>query len=138
MSEKKCKDCPPEYKRAAPFPGPRCYTHHHAKKKADRKRNHDRYVQKTYGLSQGEYEQLYRAQGGKCWICQRATGKSRNLAVDHDHKHCSGPRGCRECVRGLLCSRCNHDLLGHCRDSVEMLQRAIDYLTSPPARDILD
>lgn len=130
MSEKKCKDCPPESKRAAPFPGPRCYSHHHAKKKADRKRNHDRYVQRTYGLGPGDYEKLYRAQGGKCYICQRARGKSKNLAVDHDHK--------TGAVRGLLCKTCNHDLLGHCRDDVNMLQRAIDYLTDPPAKRILE
>src|SRR5690606_35002465 len=85
----------------------------------------------------GQYETLYRAQGGRCYICQRATGKSKNLAVDHDHSHCPREQGCKDCVRGLLCSRCNHDLLGHCRDSVEMLQRAIDYLKDPPARRIL-
>lgn len=136
MSNKTCKDCG-SGTRVAKYPGPRCHTCHYAKKRADRKRNHDRYVQKKYGLDPGDYEALYRAQGGRCYICQRATGKSKNLAVDHDHSHCSREQGCRECVRGLLCSRCNHDLLGHCRDSVEMLQRAIDYLKDPPARRFL-
>lgn len=38
-----------------------------------------------------------------CAICQRATGKARRLAVDHNHD--TGD------VRGLLCGR-NHILIG--------------------------
>src|SRR5690606_5479362 len=69
MSKKICKDCA-SGTREAKYPGPRCYTCHHAKKRADRKKNHDRYVQKKYGLDSGQYETLYRAQGGRCYICQ--------------------------------------------------------------------
>jgi hypothetical protein len=72
---------------------------------------------------------LYEAQGGRCYICQRATGARRRLAVDHNHA--TGE------VRGLLCKPCNRDVLGHLRDNTEALQRAIDYLTNPPARRVL-
>lgn len=72
---------------------------------------------------------MLRYQGGKCFICQRATGKRRRLAVDHDHK--TGR------VRGLLCNPCNRDVLGHLRDSVAALERAVTYLKHPPADQVL-
>ncbi len=31
------------------------------------------------------YWALYEFQGGKCYVCQVATGKKRRLAVDHEH-----------------------------------------------------
>ncbi|MDF3280889.1 endonuclease VII domain-containing protein [Gordonia sp. N1V] len=74
---------------------------------------------KVYGLLPGEYERLYLAQGGRCYACRRATGKTRRLSVDHDHR--TGE------VRGLLCRPCN-TLLGRARDAVEFFQRFIDYL----------
>ena len=43
-------------------------------------------------------------QGGACAICERT---DRPLQVDHDHRHCPGREGCRQCVRGALCGRCN-------------------------------
>lgn len=81
-------------------------------------------IEKVYGLTADEYEALLRLQGGKCAIC-RQRPVSRRLAVDHDHK--------TGAVRGLCCSRCNHDLLGSGFDSVDVLQAAVDYLTTPPA-----
>ncbi|MGH7867573.1 MAG: endonuclease domain-containing protein, partial [Candidatus Dormibacteraceae bacterium] len=36
-----------------------------------------------------------------------------------------------------LCKPCNRDVLGHLRDDPAALQRAIDYLTNPPARAVL-
>lgn len=76
-------------------------------------------VAKTYGLGDGDYEALYRAQSGRCAICW-ARPRSKRLAVDHDHK--------TGAVRGLLCSRCNHDLLGAAHDDVAILRRAVAYL----------
>lgn len=110
--------------RPAPHPGPRCTTHHRLVVRARAERSHDLTVQKTYGLGPGQYRQLLVAQGGKCWICQRANGKTKRLAVDHDHA--SGK------VRGILCGPCNQ-LLGHVRDDPETLLRAARYLIDPPA-----
>lgn len=89
---------------------------------------HDKRVAETYGLEPGVYAELLAAQDGRCAICQNRPAKLR-LAVDHNHD--------TDEVRGLLCKRCNHNLLGGAHDSIELLQRAIDYLTSPPARKIL-
>lgn len=36
-----------------------------------------------------------------------ACGETRRLSVDHDHAHCAGERGCKDCVRGYLCRACN-------------------------------
>ena len=76
-------------------------------------------VMKTYGLEAGEYAKLYTEQGGVCAICRRATGKTKRLAVDHDHD--TGR------VRGLLCGPCNK-LVGYLRNSPEAFRRGADYL----------
>lgn len=125
---KRCKDCIEQgiaTHREAKYPGPRCWTHHREFKKSRRNRNHAAHIEKTYGLTTDEYRRIHEYQGGKCYICQRATGARRRLAVDHDHG--SGY------VRGLLCKTCNYRVLGHLRDDTEAFQRAIDYINNPPA-----
>ncbi len=127
----RCKDCIAEgvtTVRPTPHPGPRCTTHHRAEKRSRTKGSHDKYVQKTYGLEPGQYAELYAAQGGKCAICQRATGATRRLAVDHCHA--TGE------VRGLLCKFDNR-LLGIARDDPAFFLRAAAYLVAPPAREVL-
>ena len=84
-------------------------------------------VSKTYGLTQEEHDALLAAQGGVCAICKG--GRSYNLDVDHDHM--------TGMVRGLLCRRCNRQLLTAARSSIEMLHNAALYLQRPPALDII-
>jgi hypothetical protein len=86
-------------------------------------------VAKVYGIQPDDYDRLYVAQEGRCAICRRATGKTRRLAVDHDHA--TGK------VRGLLCRVCN-SMLGHARDDIEFFVRAVHYLTFPPAESVLE
>lgn len=88
------------------------------------RRRHAKYVQTTYGLAEGDYERLYLAQGERCFICLRARGTTKRLAVDHCHK--SGR------ARGLLCGPCNK-MIGHGRDDPEFFMRAYEYLRNPPA-----
>lgn len=87
-------------------------------------KTHGAMIEKTYGLTAVQYDGLLKAQGGRCAIC-RAKPKSKRLAVDHDHQ--SGA------VRGLLCSRCNHDLLGSAWDSMAMATALWHYMNTPPA-----
>ena len=61
----------------------------------------------AHGFSAAEIDALRAAQGGLCAICGRA---GEALQVDHDHRHCPGSYGCRSCVRGMLCPRCNGNL----------------------------
>lgn len=79
--------------------------------------------EKTYGLGQEGYDALNLLQGGKCAICRKRQ-LDRAIAVDHDHK--------TGAVRGLLCKRCNHDLLGAAFDSLAILEAAVRYLRTPP------
>jgi hypothetical protein len=59
---------------------------------------------RAHGLTADEIEALVRLQHGLCAVCERP---GQRLQVDHDHRHCPGRMGCRRCVRGLLCPRCN-------------------------------
>lgn len=138
-----CKDClalpldeQPRRKRAAPYPGPRCWSHHQAITRGRSAARKAAYVEKTYSITEDQYQALYRAQGGTCAICQRATGRTKRLAVDHDHACCDGPVSCGRCVRGLLCKKCNRDVLGHLRDDPAALVRGAEYLRNPPARRV--
>ena len=118
-----CKDCGGG-NRPAPHPGPRCATHHRQRKKAVSERAYLHHIKRVYGLSEPEYSRLVSVQGGTCAICRRATGKTRRLSVDHNHK--------TGFVRGLLCRPCN-DLLGWARDDPALFERAAAYLRVSPA-----
>lgn len=135
----RCKECVPTSKRPAPHPGPRCATHHRAVLKLRKAVRHDSRVSKTYGIATGDYQRLYEAQGGRCaWGGCRATGKTRMLAVDHDHGCERGhpvDQACIECVRGLLCKYHNYTVLGILGRSG--LEAGLEYLRDPPARRVL-
>jgi hypothetical protein len=87
--------------------------------------NHARRLEDNYGIDAAEYKRILALQGGKCAVCQN-TPRTIRFAVDHDHK--TGE------VRGILCKRCNHDLLGGGHDDVFILWRAVEYLLFPPAQ----
>lgn len=74
---------------------------------------------KSYGISMDEYREMLAGQGGVCAICGGVNKDGRQLFVDHDHA--TGE------VRGLLCNLCNRGI-GNMRDSIELLQGAIEYL----------
>lgn len=132
-TEKPCRDCWTELgagvitklpkRPVVPDSGGRCRTHWRKEVLRRKAANHEKRVQKVYGLREGEYGQLYEFQGGFCALCRRATGASRKLSVDHDHA--TGE------VRGLLCRPCN-TMLGHARDKARFFLRAIIYLRRPP------
>lgn len=137
-----CKDCVAQgitTKRPAPYPGPRCTTHHRAERRRLRSRAHERHVENHYGITKEEYDAIYAAQDGRCAVCQHAKGKSKMLAVDHEHNKpgCDHPPdvGCRNCVRCLACTTCNQIVLG--RYDVPAYIRAIEIKLNPPAQKVL-
>lgn len=82
-------------------------------------------LQKAYGISIEEYDNMLKQQDNKCAICgteECRTGKA--FAVDHDHD--TGK------VRGLLCRPCN-SALGFFNDDYETTYRAADYLQKAKA-----
>lgn len=126
-----CIDCG-KARKSVERPKSRCATCRRLFAHAQRDRAWERRIEQTYGITSAEYRAILKAQGGKCFVCQRATGKTRRLSVDHDHKVLD----MRRAVRGILCRGCNN-LLGHLRDDPAAFERAIFYLTSPPAQFVL-
>jgi hypothetical protein len=100
----------------------RCYNKSLREKNPTRDFAYD--LNKNWGISIDEYNALLKNQGYKCAICgadsnDTVNGKKTRLAVDHDHK--TGE------IRGLLCGNCNRGI-GNLQDSINFLQKAIDYL----------
>ena len=91
----------------------------------------ERRLMRRYGITVEQYEEMYAKQGGACALC----GVKRDvLSVDHDHTCCKGWEerdekfnACGNCVRGLLCSKCN-SALGTLGDTPEALMRVQIYL----------
>lgn len=66
------------------------------------------------GITEERFNELLEAQAYACAMCRQAFGETRltRPQVDHDHNCCKpkpkgDPRSCGECIRGLLCFRCN-------------------------------
>lgn len=90
---------------------------------------HEHWVKRRFDLTADEYSTLLERQGGVCAIC-KTEPKRKRLAVDHDHKTMR--------VRGLLCTMCNHKVLGGAKDDVEILRSAVAYLDQPPAFEVVE
>lgn len=78
------------------------------------------------GLSLEEYEKQLSIQGGVCAICHQPPKKMR-LSVDHSHRS--------RLIRGLLCYRCNHFVIGAWLDNADLHRSAAAYLENPPFYD---
>lgn len=93
-----------------------------------------RHIHSTYGLTETEYRVLYYAQGGRCYVCRKATGKSRRLGVDHNHL--TGEVRGLVCTGSLTANTCNRLIAIYDR---EQLLRAVEMLSDPPpARAVLN
>lgn len=124
-------------------PAGRCFTHHKAKVRADKARAHGNRIGNSFQITADEYRLIKEYQGGFCFICGIAKGITRNLSVDHDHAKADevcghDPKtGCPNCIRGLLCSKCN-SFLGYVRDNPDAFRRGAWYLEHPPAQEVLN
>lgn len=91
-----------------------------------------RTIKALYGISREEWEWMRDAQDGRCALCgEKPTRK--NLDIDHDHACCGKGKGCKNCIRGLLCPICNR-LLGHVETKPALAVRFSDYLALRPFR----
>lgn len=86
-----------------------------------------------YEITPAEYRALYRAQGGRCFVCRRASGKAKRLGVDHNHLTSE--------VRALLCTgslnanTCNRLIALYSREA--LIRGAAVLSDPPPARTVL-
>lgn len=80
------------------------------------------HLKRVYGLTPEQYQELLDKQNGACAVCQRPE-ESFNVKLAVDHDHVTGE------IRGLLCSHCNHRLVGRHRNSA-ILRRIADYIDS--------
>lgn len=97
-----------------------------ARYRRDKAGYRDRYLRRTYKISQTEYQEMLDAQSGGCAICG-APEPHGNGSFHVDHCHHSKK------IRGLLCNGCNRGI-GYLGDSVERLQLAIRYLARHQSR----
>jgi hypothetical protein len=81
---------------------------------------------KKMGVTLAQYENLWTAQGGACYVCHEVQAW-RNLNVDHDHACCPGRYSCGVCVKRLLCDPCNK-ALGMMCDRPDLARRLATYL----------
>lgn len=117
----------------------KCYPCECAVRKEQKQSAHDRNIE-SEDFTSADYWQLFKMQGGHCAIhgC-RAKGKSKYLAVEHDHSCEMGHdprRWCRVCVRGLTCAQHN-EWIGRSGDSPEVFDSIASYLREPPALEVL-
>lgn len=82
---------------------------------------------KKYGLTVDDYIKMEQDRNGLCDACGKPEESRRRLTVDHDHNCCPGNESCGECIRGLLCFRCN-TALGLIKDDIATLRSMIKYL----------
>jgi hypothetical protein len=106
-----------------------CRAHWHKVNQPNRSR---KYQLSKYGMTELDYEKLLASQNSVCKVCKTNNPGSNytKFAIDHDHSCCPGlANSCGQCVRGLLCSRCNM-VLGMVSDDTYLLDELIDYLQS--------
>lgn len=80
-----------------------------------RRNNH---LQKKYGITADQYDEMLKAQGSTCAICHKDKDRI-SFSVDHDHD--TGR------IRGILCENCNRGI-GMFKHDVQLLELAINYL----------
>lgn len=134
-----CKDCDNKRKRESETKlktadpegwaeRQREYQARYREKHPERVKEQDRRQSLKYkfGMTVEDYDRMLASQGGVCAVCDDPPTEKR-LAVDHDRSCCPGNVSCGECVRKLLCGKCN-TALGLLRDNLEYIERIKEYV----------
>lgn len=88
-----------------------------------------RNFEKNYGITWEQRDAMLASQGGVCAICKSPDPKGRDWHMDHDHACCpTKARSCGNCLRGLLCGRCNI-AIGCFDDDPQVMHAAIEYVS---------
>lgn len=114
-----CKDCQ------------NSYTAEHRRNNPDYYRSVQ--LRNKFKMTIEDYERMERAQKKRCAICGKkeaardAWGGIKRLAVDHDRSCCPTDKTCGNCIRGLICQKCNI-LVGLADENPDLLVAAAAYL----------
>jgi hypothetical protein len=81
----------------------------------------DKRLRIEYGITLVEWRALFESQGNCCALCGSDSPGNGKANWHTDHCHATGK------VRGILCHNCNV-LLGHAKESIAVLKRAVVYL----------
>lgn len=81
----------------------------------------DKHLKYKYDISIIEYTKMLEKQQFRCAICNTHESEAIRNKLYVDHQHSTGN------IRKLLCHNCN-TLLGHSKEDIEILQKAISYL----------
>lgn len=77
-------------------------------------------LKRNYNITVEQYNEMLEKQNGCCAICERPRELfERRLSVDHNHATNE--------IRGLLCTYCNHRVVGRHRDGA-LLRKIADYV----------
>jgi len=117
VSDGHCLDCDRETQKRK-----RMRKKNYAENESLRLRKRDKDLKKSYGIDIKQYNNILKAQGNACGICEaKENNNKRTKYFDVDHCHESGQ------VRGLLCTNCNMGL-GKFNHDIKWLIAAIKYL----------
>lgn len=88
---------------------------------------------RRYNMTPEQYQKMFAEQGGVCAICKQPETRGcrgreiKRLSVDHDHRCCPGQQSCGQCIRSLLCDRCNR-VVGLASEDSWLLRQMADYV----------
>lgn len=93
-----------------------------AASREERERKHyHKHLKRKYGMDPETFYEMLAAQGGRCAICRSRHANTQKKRLNVDHCHETGQ------IRGLLCDGCNNGL-GHFKDNIDSILRAVSYL----------
>lgn len=103
--------------------------------KSDPRWAKNKQLMKLYKITLEQFEEMLAVQNGVCAGCGTDTpGGAGTWQVDHDHSCCPGRSSCGQCVRALLCYRCNN-VLGLVQDNVGTLLALASYLAQQNVKE---
>lgn len=79
------------------------------------------YLQRAFGITSAEYEEILKKQNGACAICNEYKLAPHRSFMPVDHSHETGK------IRGILCNGCNQ-AIGIFEERKDLLENAIRYL----------
>jgi hypothetical protein len=87
-------------------------------------------VLRHFNITIEDRDRMLDQQGGKCATCRTDEPGAKGWVIDHDHSCCpEAGRSCGDCIRGILCSRCNLTL-GLVNDDPDILDSLKQYLAA--------